>query len=136
MAATLTSEYLEAGLVSNNIAGLKRFYSDILGFPTAGSVDIPNIGQITRFQVGKSTLRVLVPLKEPVPEQSGSGFSSTIGIRYLALKISNLSEVVDQIAAEGFKIIVPIQTLRPGVQVALVEDSDSNTVELMEENAQ
>ena len=135
MSARLAAPQLDIGLVSADIAGPTRFYHDVLGFPLAGSVDIPGVGQVTRFQVGNSILRVLVPIAAPARPPAGRGFSGTIGIRYLALKIANLTETVDRVAAAGFAVAVPIRTLRPGVQVALVEDADGNTVELMEDNA-
>jgi glyoxylase I family protein len=135
MVAKLTNPQLDIGLVSADIAGPTRFYHDVLGFPLAGSVGIPNVGQVTRFQVGNSILRVLVPIAAPVRSRGEGGFSGTVGIGYLALKIGNLAEIVDRVAAAGFAVTVPIRTLRPGVQVALVEDADGNTVELMEEGA-
>ena len=135
MAAILANQHLDAGLVSTDIEGPKQFYGDVMGFPSAGSVDIPNVGKVTRFQVGNSVLRVLVPLKKPAKAQREDGFSSTVGIRYIALKVSNLSEIVVRIKEAGFAVPVPIRVLRPGVQVALVEDADGNTVELMEESA-
>lgn len=135
MAAILAKPQLDAGLVSTDVEQLSRFYGEVLGFPSAGSVDIPNVGQVTRFQIGDSILRVLVPLKPP-EAQAAVGFAGAVGIRYISLKISNLSDVVDSIKSAGFTVSVPIQTLRPGVQVALVEDPDGNTVELMEENPQ
>ncbi|ABQ68209.1 VOC family protein [Rhizorhabdus wittichii] len=135
MAARLAKPSLDAGLVSNDLDGLIRFYNGVLGLPLAGSVDIPNVGQVTRFQVGDSVLRVLVPLDPAQPPPAGPRFSSTAGIRYLALRIGNLAETVEQVAQAGFTIAVPLHTLRPGVRVALVEDADGNTIELMEESA-
>ncbi len=135
MVAILTNPQLDIGLVSADIAGPTRFYHDVLGFPLAGSIDIPGVGQVTRFQVGNSILRVLVPVAAPARSETKGGFSGTVGIRYLALKIANLAETIDRVAAAGFAIAVPIRTLRPGVLVALVEDADGNTVELMEDAA-
>lgn len=135
MSARLAAPQLDIGLVSADIAGPTRFYHEVLGFPLAGSIDIPSVGQVTRFQVGNSILRILVPIAAPARSLAEGGFSGTIGIRYLALKIANLAETVDRVAAAGFAVAVPIRTLRPGVQVALVEDADGNTVELMEDNA-
>jgi glyoxylase I family protein len=135
MVAILTNPHLDIGLVSADIAGPTRFYHEVLGFPLAGSIDIPGVGQVARFQVGNSILRVLVPVAAPARSEAKGGFSGTVGIRYLALKIGNLAETVDRVAAAGFVIAVPIRTLRPGVLVALVEDADGNTVELMEDAA-
>ena len=137
MTVILAGEQIDVGLVSAAADGPLRFYHELLGFPLAGSVQIPNVGHVTRIQVGHSVLRVLVPEKMPAPPPGSDGtFSDRVGIGYLALKIANLSETVDRVAAAGFAVTVPIRTLRPGVRVALVEDADGNTVELMEEAPQ
>ena len=136
MVAKLANAHVDVGLVSADVGGAIRFYQDVLGFPVAGSVQIPNVGLVTRFRVGDATLRVLVPDEVPAPPLVESGLTKRVGIRYLALKISNLVETVDRVAEAGFRVVVPVQTLRPGVQVALIEDADGNTVELMEENTQ
>lgn len=136
MVTKLANAHVDIGLVSADIAGAIRFYQDVLGFPVVGSVPIPNIGLVTRFRVGNAVLRILVPDEAPKPPLADGGFSKRVGIRYLALKISNLAETVDCVAAAGFRVAVPIQALRSGVQVALVEDADGNVVELMEEQAQ
>jgi len=126
---------LEVGLVSNDIEGQIRFYRDTLGLPVEGSIEIPDVGRITRFRAGGSVLRVLVPLAPAARASREGGFAGTEGIRYIALKVSNLPELIQRVMDAGFKIVIPIRTLRPGVDVALVEDSDGNTIELMEEHA-
>lgn len=128
----LTHPALDVGIVTHDLAGQTRFYADVLGLPVTGSVDIPNVGAITRLAVGESTLRLMVPVNPAQPAPQAGGFAGTQGIRYLVLKVSGLAETVDRIAEAGFAIAVPLHELRPGVRVALVEDSDGNTVELME----
>ena len=58
-----------------------------------------------------------------------------MGIRYVALKVTDLADLVRRVANAGHVITVPVRNLRPGVDVALVEDADGNVVELMEEQA-
>lgn len=135
MAAKLAQQHVEIGLVSNGIDTPIRFYRDLMGFQLAGSIDIPGMGRVTRFQAGDSVIRVLVPAEPAAEPASQGGFQGIVGIRYLALRIANLSELVDRIAAAGFAVPVPVRSLRPGVRVALVEDGDGNTIELMEEVA-
>ncbi len=135
MTAKLACDQIDVGIVSAAIEGPLRFYHELLGFPLAGRVEIPNVGQITRIQIGNSVLRVLIPVKPPAPAARGDVFSDRVGIGYVALKISNLSETVHRVVGAGYIVSVPIRTLRPGVRVALVEDADGNTVELMEQDA-
>lgn len=135
MTATLATPALDVGLITANLATQSRFYGDMLGLKPAGSVEIPNVGTITRFMAGHSTLRLMVPVADPATPSHAGGFTGTIGIGYIALRVTNLAEVIAQITAADFKIVVPIRVLRPGVEVALVEDADGNTIELMQDDA-
>ncbi|MFA5964588.1 MAG: VOC family protein [Sphingomonas sp.] len=131
----LASPQFDAGLVSNRAEAMIAFYTEVLGFPLGGSVEIPHVGTVTRVQVGNSVLRILAPLSPAAPQAEAPSFTATSGIRYVALKVRGLAGAVEKVAAAGCRISVPIRTLRPGVEVALVEDPDGNTIELMEESA-
>ncbi|WP_397584818.1 VOC family protein [Sphingorhabdus sp.] len=135
MAAIVASPSLDVGLVTNDIEGQTRFYSGTLGLEIVGRVEIPGVGTITRFKAGNSVLRVLVPLKPAAAASRDDGFAGTVGIRYVALKVTDLADLVRRVANAGHVITVPVRNLRPGVDVALVEDADGNVVELMEEHA-
>ena len=132
MAARLSRQYLDAGIVTMDPDAAHRFYGEALGLPLAGEVEIPDYGQVRRYSVGESTLRVFVPLEAPAREGSRDGFASQTGIRYLTLYVDNLEEATEAVAAAGFKVAVPVRDLRPGVRVSQVEDADGNAVELME----
>jgi predicted enzyme related to lactoylglutathione lyase len=45
--------------------------------------------------------------------------------------LTNLDETVEACREFGAKILVPPRALRPGVRMAMVEDPDGNTVELL-----
>jgi len=135
MTAILTTPALDVGLITADLESQTRFYGEILGLKPAGSVEIPNVGTITRFSVGHSTLRLMVPAADPVRPSRAGGFAGSIGIGYIGLRIANLAEVVDAVTASGVRVVVPIRVIRSGVQVALVEDAEGNTVELMQDDA-
>ncbi|MEZ5709818.1 MAG: VOC family protein [Blastomonas sp.] len=135
MTIELTTPAIDVGLITSNLAGQTRFYGEVLGLAASGSVEIPHVGTITRFAAGQSTLRLMVPEKAPASPARDGGFVGTVGIGYIALRIANLAEMVKRVEDAGFVIAIPIRTLRPGVEVALVEDADGNTVELMQESA-
>jgi predicted enzyme related to lactoylglutathione lyase len=132
MSVQLQKPVLDAGIVTTDPATAARFYGEVLGLPLAGEITLPGIGLIRRYAVGDSTLRVFRPEVTPALEGSRDGFASQTGIRYLTLAIANLDEMIARIAAAGFKVVVPIRELRPGVRVAQVEDGDGNAVELMQ----
>jgi len=132
MSVQLQKPVLDAGIVTTDLETASRFYGEVLGLPLAGEITMPGIGLIRRYAVGESTLRVFRPESTPELEGSRAGFASQTGIRYLTLAIANLDQMIDTIAAAGFKVVVPIRELRPGARVAQVEDGDGNTIELMQ----
>tara|TARA_R110001592_G_scaffold363371_1_gene685478 strand:- start:87477 stop:87887 length:411 start_codon:yes stop_codon:yes gene_type:complete len=132
MGIELTRSCLDAGLVTCNEAAAVKFYGEVLGLPPAGELAIDGIGIIKRFQVGESTLRIVVAESEPAMKASTDGFMSQTGLRYITLMIGNLDETVAAVKASGFRVPVDVMTLRPGTRVAQVEDADGNTIELME----
>jgi len=135
MAVQLQKAALDAGIVTRDMASAARFYGEVLGLPQAGEIEMPGVGLVRRYAVGESTLRIFLPETPPAHEGDGEGFASQTGIRYLTLAVSNLDEAVAAIAAAGYKVTVPVKTLRPGVHAAQVEDADGNAVELMQHDA-
>ena len=133
MSAILEKAWPDAGIVTTDLAAAHRFYGELLGLPVVGEVEFPQVGFIRRYAVGDSVLRVFVPETPPAAEGSREGFASQTGIRYLTLYVSNLEGLVAAAEQAGFKVPVPVRELRPGVQVAQVEDADGNTVELTQE---
>ena len=124
---------LDVGLVTTDPEEAHHFYGEVLGLPFEGELELPGIGRIRRYQVGENILRIFVPVTEPLSRGSTDGFSSQTGLRYLTLKVENLEEVVAEAAAAGYKIVVPVIDLRPGVKVSQIEDKEGNALELMQE---
>ena len=124
---------LDVGLVTTDPEEAHHFYGEVLGLPFEGELELPSIGRIRRYQVGDNILRIFVPTTEPASRGSTDGFASQTGLRYLTLKVENLEEIVAEVAAQGYKIAVPVIDLRPGVKVAQIEDKEGNAIELMRE---
>lgn len=131
----LVGPALDVGIVTNALEEQLRFYSCMLGLSKAGEVAIPGVGTIHRLAAGASVLRLMVPESPADLAQNSGFFTGTTGIRYIALRVSSLADIVERIEAAGFRTIVPNRELRPGVHVAIIADGDGNAVELMEENA-
>ena len=131
----LAGPALDVGVVTNSLEAQLGFYCGVLGFPKTGEVAVPGVGTIHRLSAGASVLRLMVPEQAAAATDNSGFFSGTSGIRYIALKVSGLADVVAQIEAKGFRTIVPTRELRPGVHVAIIGDADGNAVELMEEDA-
>ena len=63
------------------------------------------------------------------PRQRGLGAQS--GIRYFTISVRDLPGVVKKLEAKGLTFAVPLREARPGVWIAMLEDPDGNTVELL-----
>jgi catechol 2,3-dioxygenase-like lactoylglutathione lyase family enzyme len=131
LAIQLTRLGLDVGLVTRDGERLLAFYRDVLGLPLAGEVAIPGTGRIRRLQVGESMLRIFEPETAPLAPAADTGFAARSGYRYCTLSVANLDEVVTACRVAGRRISVEIRELRPGMRVAMVEDPDGNTLELV-----
>ena len=53
------------------------------------------------------------------------------GYRYWTISVSNLDEIVAKCEAAGYKVAIPVTTIRPGTSIAMIEDPDGNWVEFL-----
>jgi catechol 2,3-dioxygenase-like lactoylglutathione lyase family enzyme len=131
MTARLSKQAFDVGVVTSDVARALAFYRDTLGFAKDSEAQLPGVGRLYRLRVGESFLKLLVPEKPPAARAAGGGITGALGIRYVTFWLANLDETVEACRRFGAKIAVEPRPLRPGVRVALVEDPDGNTVELL-----
>lgn len=130
----LQKNALDLGVVTSNEAAMLGFYRDTLELPLVGEVPVPGVGIIKKIQCGDSVIKLLVlakPLENRPEHNSQAGFAGATGYRYCTLTVQDLAAVVDRCRAAGHRITVEIVSPRPGMQAAMVEDPDGNTLELM-----
>jgi len=132
MSAVLARNALDLGVVTTDAGAALKFYCETLGFPHLAEIPIPNVGVVHRLKCGESLVKILVLANAPAQRASGGGFAAATGIRYFSLSVTNLAELAEKCRAGGYKIVVEPYELRPGVNVALIEDTDGNTLELMQ----
>jgi catechol 2,3-dioxygenase-like lactoylglutathione lyase family enzyme len=131
MRAELSVPALDLGVVTADAERLLAFYRDTLGLVPDGDVPFPGLGVLHRLRCGQSTVKVLALERTPEASAPRGGFSAATGFRYCTLHVANLDAVVAACRERGYAIPVDLRRLRPGVRVAMVEDPDGNTVELM-----
>jgi catechol 2,3-dioxygenase-like lactoylglutathione lyase family enzyme len=131
MTVQLTKDSIDLGIVVKDIDAALAFYRDTLGFKPVGDDSMPGGAHMWRLMCGTSMIKLVTfertPQGGPPPGAIGKGF----GYRYWTISISNLADVVAACEAGGYKVAVPITTIRPGVDIAIVEDADGNWVEFL-----
>jgi catechol 2,3-dioxygenase-like lactoylglutathione lyase family enzyme len=131
MTAKLAKPALDLGAVTGDVARALAFYTGPLGFQKIEEIPFPGVGVLHRLRVGESFFKLLAPDPPPAVRSPGGGITGAVGFRYVTFQLANLDETVEACRAAGAKILLEPRALRPGVRVAMVEDPDGNTIELL-----
>jgi glyoxylase I family protein len=123
---------LDLGIITRDAGPMLAFYKEILGLPLESVIPMPSGGTMHRLKVGESVLKIVQLDKPPAADAIPGGIPAATGMRYFTLHVSNLQEMVDASDHAGYKIVVPIKTIRAGVSIAIVKDPDGNWVELLQ----
>ena len=84
-----------------------------------------------RLMCGTSMIKLVNFAKGTKAENPGGGIVGANGYRYWTISVSNLDEIAAKCEAGGYKVAVPVTTIRPGTAIAMVEDPDGNWVEFL-----
>lgn len=128
MVAKINNDAIEIGIYVKDAEQSLTFYRDVLGLPYLGDLEFTGT-HMWRFQAGGSVVKLLA--ETPTPEGE-AGETLPFGFRYLSLFVSNLDELVDEIAAAGCAVVIPITEFRPGARFAFVQDPEGNRIELLD----
>jgi predicted enzyme related to lactoylglutathione lyase len=93
---------------------------------------MPGGGQMNRFKVGESVIKVIETDPKPAAQAPPGGIRGATGYRYWTITVGNLQACVDKAKAAGSTIIVSAKEVRPGITIAIIADPDGNWVELLE----
>jgi catechol 2,3-dioxygenase-like lactoylglutathione lyase family enzyme len=134
MSVKLTKDSIDLGIVVSDGEKALKFYRDTLGFDHVGTTPMPGGGgTMERLMCGTSLIKVVVPEKPLENRPARGGIQGAYGYRYWTISISNIDEVLAKCEAGGYRIVVPRRNIRPGVDIAIVEDPDGNWVEFLQE---
>ena len=59
MTVNVIKSAIDIGIVTNNIDAMMVFYRDTLGLELEGTMPMPGGGQMNRFKVGESIIKVI-----------------------------------------------------------------------------
>ena len=127
MPAKLSNDAIEIGIVIRDSEKSLAFYRDVLGLEYLGDLEFPG-NHMWRFQAGGSVVKLL----EQDPPATAAPAEPTAGFNYLSLFVSNLDELVDEVAAAGCEIAIPVTEFQPGARFAFVRDPEGNRIELLD----
>ena len=129
-----TSKAIDIGMVTTNDFEMLHFYQEVLGFNKEIEIPFPGIGVVNKLNYGTGYIKILILEKNPSNINPTGDFSTSNGIRYITINLSNLDEILDACKVNNINIINEGIDLRPGVRVALISDPDGNLIELMNTN--
>lgn len=128
----LMKQAIDLGIVTRDAGALLAFYRDTLGLPLEATIPMPGGGTMHRLKAGDSVIKIVETEPSPVADAVPGGIRAATGYRYWTLTIADLAGNIARCEAAGYKTVVPIKTIRPGVSIAIIADPDGNWVELLE----
>jgi predicted enzyme related to lactoylglutathione lyase len=127
-----TSDAIDIGIVTTNDIEMLNFYQNVLGLKKEVEIPFPGLGLVNKLSFGSGYIKILVLENDPTNINPTGDFSTSNGIRYVTINLSNLDEILESCNANNINIINPGTVIRPGVTVAIIQDPDGNLLELMQ----
>lgn len=127
----ITHDSIDIGIVVTDIDASLRFYCGDLELEKLGELELPGNRVMHRLQAGTSMIK-LQELRDDTPPRGPDGILAQAGIRYLTIWVAGIHSEVERLTARGCTFSRPLQEIRDGVYIAMLEDPDGNTVELIE----
>ena len=126
----ITIEAVDIGVFVRDIDACLKFYCDDLGLPKVGEIEFPGGRTQHRIQLGPSLLK-LMQFANDAPPAGPRGLLAQAGIRYITLVVPDVSALVKELEAKGLTFVVPLQKSPSGRWIAMIEDPEGNTLELL-----
>lgn len=131
MPLKLSKPALDLGIVVHDEEAMLAFYGGTLGLTKIGVFTLPNAVQ-HRFEMGETTMKLVVPNDRPTARPSGRTIGEATGIRYWTAFCTGLEDIVAECQAAGSELVIPITVGSTGVHYAVLADPDGNCFELIE----
>ena len=132
MTLQIVKDSIDLGIVTTDVEPMLKFYRDTLGLEPKGEMDMPNGGKMTRLKCGTTTIKLVVHAKEPKVKAAPGGIGGATGYRYWTITVANIEEAAAACKEAGYNVVVPVVEFKPGTFIAIIEDPDGNSVELLQ----
>ena len=119
----------EVGLVSKG-TGLVTFLAEVFEMERLEAIE-SRVGTVHRLRLPAMALKVMVPHETPDVGEA-QPFYGAIGLRYLTMMVDDLDAVVARAVERGAQLRQSAIEIRPEVRLAIFEDPDGNTYEVLE----
>ena len=125
----LTRPELDVGIATRNLAAMRGFYGEVMGFTTLPDQALGALGKMGRIRVGQHILKLYDFAQPPAPTEGGTEKAN--GIRLLAFLLDDLDAVLSRLDAQ--KLAYRRLPLPPNTpfSVAFANDPDGNALELV-----
>lgn len=127
----ITKPGIDLGVLVRDVDACLKFYCDDLGLQKVAELPFPGNRTMHRIQIGDTVLK-LMQYKDGAPPAGPRGREAQAGIRYFTISVKDLRGIIKDLEAKGHTFVVPLREARPGVWIAMLEDPEGNTVELLE----
>jgi catechol 2,3-dioxygenase-like lactoylglutathione lyase family enzyme len=128
----LAKSAVDIGVLVRDIDACLHFYCEQLGLPKVGELQFPDGRVQHRIAIGDSLLKLMQFPDGQAPPAAPSGRMAQSGIRYITVAVQDLQGVVEQLQAQGLTFVVPPRPSPSGATIAMIEDPEGNTVELLQ----
>ncbi len=129
----IAKDAVDIGVYVRDIDACLRFYCDGLGLPKVGELAFPEGRTQHRIRIGGSLLKLMQFPDGEAPPAAPPGRMAQAGIRYITITVGDLPALVQELEAKGLTFVVPPRRSPSGSLIAMLEDPEGNTVELLEE---
>ena len=128
----LARDAVDIGVYVRDIDACLRFYCEGLGLPKVGELEFPGGRVQHRIAVGDSLLKLMQFPDGEAPPAGPPGRMAQSGIRYITIAVRDLSALVRELEGKGLSFVVPPRPSPSGATIAMLEDPEGNTVELLQ----
>ncbi|MGF6778672.1 VOC family protein [Paraburkholderia sp. GAS334] len=137
---------LEVGIAVCDLAHMRRFYEQVLGFAFVSEITVPaaRAQQAAMNETGYTVVRLqtawgervklLAPLRPPAPQATPAYILDKANATYLTFIVDDIEAVVDRLHGAGVTFLTGTGRveIRPGTFLAFCLDPEGNVLEIVQ----